>query len=150
MAAEEDELCCPITHERLRDPVTAEDNRVYEREAIVRWINENGTSPFTRQVLHINRLVPNERIKRLADQQRKLSVSYVSQDDHQVVVKDRFLFLRRLKCSRIDEYITNTCPWCCSPNRRPWVCLIIMLVIGVVGIISILTYSIVMGYAHGS
>jgi hypothetical protein len=81
MADEDDEISCPITCEYFRNLVTAEDNRVYERDAIVKWINEHGTSPFTRQVLHINRLVPNERIKKLADQHRKLSVSYCNQSD---------------------------------------------------------------------
>ena len=42
-------LICPITQEYFRDPVLAEDGRLYEREAITRWINEHRTSPFTRQ-----------------------------------------------------------------------------------------------------
>ncbi|CAF1551175.1 unnamed protein product, partial [Adineta steineri] len=37
--------------ELFRDPVIANDGHVYERVAITKWINEHGTSPFTRQPL---------------------------------------------------------------------------------------------------
>lgn len=40
---------CPITRELFYDPVIAEDGYIYERIAIEKWINENGTSPMTRE-----------------------------------------------------------------------------------------------------
>ena len=81
---DDDNLICPITQEYFRDPVLAEDGRLYEREAITRWINEHGTSPFTRQVLDVNHLQPDDEVRRRADRQRRrqrrrrrnLSVSY--------------------------------------------------------------------------
>ncbi|CAF3777001.1 unnamed protein product [Rotaria socialis] len=124
-----DNLCCPITFELYRDPVTAEDGFVYERGAIVQWINQNGTSPFTRQILHVDRLRPNERIRRLADQRRRLSVSYSNRNGGQVelpplrnaspirpvdatvfggnlaVVNDQFRRCRRVQCPDIRENI---------------------------------------------
>jgi hypothetical protein len=41
------ELCCSITKALPVDPVAAEDGRVYEREAIERWMQEKPTSPVT-------------------------------------------------------------------------------------------------------
>ena len=73
---DDDSLICPITQELFRDPVLAEDGRLYERAAITRWINEHGTSPFTRQVLDVNRLQPDLELRKRAEQRRRLSVSY--------------------------------------------------------------------------
>ena len=79
---DDDSLICPITQEYFRDPVLAEDGHLYERAAITRWITEHGTSPFTRQVLDVNRLQPNDEVRSRADQQRqKLSVSYNRESD---------------------------------------------------------------------
>ena len=76
-----DELICPITLELFRDPVRAKDGRVYEREAIVRWISQHGTSPFTRQPLQLNDLRPDERLKSLARARRGSTVSYNSHNE---------------------------------------------------------------------
>ena len=77
MLTDDDEnLICPITQEYFRDPVRADDGRLYEREAITRWINEHGTSPFTRQVLNVNYLQPDDEVRKRAEQRRRLSVSY--------------------------------------------------------------------------
>ena len=78
---EDDSLICPITQEVFRDPVLAEDGRLYERAAITRWINEHGTSPFTRQVLDVNRLEPDHEVRQIAEQRRRLSVSYNRESD---------------------------------------------------------------------
>ena len=51
-----DHFICPITLDVCRDPVLAEDGHVYERVAIVKWIEEQGTSPLTRQSLDVNDL----------------------------------------------------------------------------------------------
>jgi len=61
---------CPITGEKFRDPVVAEDGHTYERDAIVKWLKDgNETSPNTRQPLNINRLIPNLLVKQLIDEQ---------------------------------------------------------------------------------
>ncbi|CAF1033471.1 unnamed protein product [Adineta steineri] len=56
-------LRCPITLELFIDPVLAEDGQTYERSAIIQWIQQHGTSPFTRQQLSVSRLTPNRAIK---------------------------------------------------------------------------------------
>lgn len=69
------------TLEFFRDPVIAEDGRVYEREAIIKWILEHRTSPFTRQQLKINNLQPDDHLRRLARRRRNSIVSYSAQNN---------------------------------------------------------------------
>ena len=76
-----DDLTCPITLELYRDPVIALDGRVYEREAIIRWINAHGTSPFTRQPLRVEDLQPDDCLRRLAAERRNSTVSYNAHTD---------------------------------------------------------------------
>ena len=68
------DLSCPITLQLFRDPVIAGDGRVYEREAITRWILEHGSSPFTREPLRLNELHTDVHLKRICAQ-RKDSIS---------------------------------------------------------------------------
>ena len=42
------DLVCPITQELPFDPVMAEDGKIYERNAIVKWLGRERTSPVTR------------------------------------------------------------------------------------------------------
>jgi hypothetical protein len=71
----ENNLICPITHKIFQDPVLAGDGHVYERAAIVKWIQTNGTSPITLEPLNIDDLVPEENIKRLY-QRPQIPVTY--------------------------------------------------------------------------
>ena len=80
-----DELVCPITMEIFRDPVLAGDGRVYEREAITRWILEHGTSPFTREPLRIDQLQPDARLRQLASERRNSTVSYDAKNNSVVL-----------------------------------------------------------------
>ncbi len=73
---ETDDLICPITLRIFYDPVVAADGRTYERAAIVRWITEHGTSPFTRQPLKINELQSDDYLRKLAAERRSSIVSY--------------------------------------------------------------------------
>ena len=50
---------CPLTLQILRDPVVGADGHTYERDAICDWLNQNGTSPLTRQRMQVSDLVPN-------------------------------------------------------------------------------------------
>jgi hypothetical protein len=53
-------LSCPITRQRMTDPVlcTADGYR-YERAAITEWINSKGTSPMTRTAITLGNLIPD-------------------------------------------------------------------------------------------
>jgi hypothetical protein len=46
-------LCCPITHQRLRNPVLASDCHTYEQEALQAWLDLGNGSPVTREPLAI-------------------------------------------------------------------------------------------------
>ena len=56
---------CPITLDVCRDPVLAGDGHIYERVAIIKWIEEQGTSPLTREPLDVIGLYPLENIEQL-------------------------------------------------------------------------------------
>ena len=40
-------ITCPITQEPMREPVTGSDGQTYEKDAIVRWLNEKRSSPHS-------------------------------------------------------------------------------------------------------
>ncbi|GAB4821371.1 hypothetical protein N2152v2_008417 [Parachlorella kessleri] len=50
---------CPITQERMRDPVVAADGYSYERHAIEAWLSTRDTSPMTNDMLEDKVLIPN-------------------------------------------------------------------------------------------
>ncbi|CAF1422773.1 unnamed protein product, partial [Didymodactylos carnosus] len=61
------------------NPVLAEDGYTYERDAIIEWIQRDGTSPMTRQPLSIDRLQPNRAVRALVDDikaDNKCAVTY--------------------------------------------------------------------------
>ena len=49
---------CPITFAKFRFPVRTPTGHVYEREAIVKWLRQNGTDPLTRLPLDVSDLQP--------------------------------------------------------------------------------------------
>ncbi|CAF0912643.1 unnamed protein product [Didymodactylos carnosus] len=67
-------LICPITFELFDDPVMADDGHTYERRAIEEWINNNHTSPLTRQTLYIEALRPNFVVHQLVEEFKKVAV----------------------------------------------------------------------------
>lgn len=92
-----DELVCPITLERCHDPVLATDGHIYERKAITQWIEQNGTSPFTRQILHVEDLRADDHLKLnlvsqgisitpSIDQAKISSVNHLSRKNHSATV----------------------------------------------------------------
>ena len=49
---------CPITHKLFTDPHTAEDGRIYEKEAIQNWLKSKKQSPVTKEPMGTS-LVPS-------------------------------------------------------------------------------------------
>lgn len=86
---DDDSLTCPITLELFRDPVRAEDGRLYERKAITRWIHEHGTSPFTRQMLDINDLQPDDEVRKRAKLRRRATTAHTRKSDHNRLLSSR-------------------------------------------------------------
>ncbi|GMI27994.1 hypothetical protein TrRE_jg3120, partial [Triparma retinervis] len=52
-------FCCPLTKQRLEDPVIDPEGNTYERSAIEEWLKEHSTSPITRSPLSLEQLAPN-------------------------------------------------------------------------------------------
>lgn len=63
----EDSITCPITQMPMKDPVTGSDGQTYEKDAIIRWLNQNGTSPHDRRQMSITSLKVNPAIRFLCD-----------------------------------------------------------------------------------
>ena len=60
-------ITCPITQEPMHEPVTGSDGQTYEKDAIVRWLNEKGTSPHDRRTMNVGDLQVNASIRFLCD-----------------------------------------------------------------------------------
>ena len=60
-------ITCPITLTPMHNPVTGPDGQTYERDAIVHWLNEKGTSPHDRRAMTVNDLQVNAAIRFLCD-----------------------------------------------------------------------------------
>jgi len=74
----ESTLMCPITQEIMKDPVQGSDGQTYDRDAIVRWLNQKQTSPLTNLPMGIHDLKVNAAIKYLVDQYHAGNLSTLS------------------------------------------------------------------------
>lgn len=74
----ESTLMCPITQEIMKNPVQGSDGQTYERDAIVRWLNQKQTSPLTNLPMSIHDLKVNAAIKYLVDQYHAGNLSALS------------------------------------------------------------------------
>ena len=81
-----EELTCPISQELLMNPILMPDNRIYDYDSIKIWLEKNSTSPFTREVMSIEKgefLAEGhaifEKLKEYSQGERvKVEVEYVS------------------------------------------------------------------------
>ncbi|MBS4168544.1 U-box domain-containing protein [Parachlamydia sp. AcF125] len=67
-----EDCICPITRRYMKNPVTASDGSNYEAWAIEKWMEENGTSPITRERLS-KILTPNPALRAASERFRKFS-----------------------------------------------------------------------------
>jgi len=58
-----EEYICPLTMDIMAEPLLSREGHNYEREAILNWVGENGTSPLTREPLRPSQLVLNRAMK---------------------------------------------------------------------------------------
>lgn len=56
---------CPITHNIMCNPHIDNDGNTYEYNAILQWLENNNTSPITRNYLHYSHLKPNRSLLEL-------------------------------------------------------------------------------------
>jgi hypothetical protein len=58
------DLCCPISHELMKDPViVVESEQTYDRESIESWFKNNDTDPLTGKKVADKKLITNFAIK---------------------------------------------------------------------------------------
>ena len=60
-----DEFECPISLQIMENPVVAADGFSYERESIVKWLQEHETSPSTGATLPHKEVIPNNQLRSL-------------------------------------------------------------------------------------
>ena len=62
-------LCCPITCALMREPcLVTKTGNTFERSAIIRWIEDKGTSPIDRTLhLTLNDLAPNRALRAMVE-----------------------------------------------------------------------------------
>ena len=58
-----EDLCCPISHDLMVDPVLINDGHTYEKENIIRWLKTNNKSPLTNEIVKFNYHEPDKFIK---------------------------------------------------------------------------------------
>ena len=49
-----EDLCCPISHDLMINPVLISDGHTYEKENIIRWLKTNNKSPLTNEIVKFN------------------------------------------------------------------------------------------------
>jgi len=64
-------LFCPITHELMNDPYSANDGHTYERSAIEEWLKSSNISPATGKPLKSKDIRPNHAMRQVIDKYRK-------------------------------------------------------------------------------
>ena len=57
------DFICPITLERMRNPVMCADGHTYERYAIERWLSDKSTSPLSGALLEDTSVTPNHALR---------------------------------------------------------------------------------------
>eukprot|EP00961_Rhodomonas_salina_P164528 2216687-Rhodomonas_salina.1 len=68
---------CPITQEKMRDPVIAADGFTYERSAIETWFASCRRSPSTNNDLPNTKLIPNRILKQIIEDSTEIDFEAV-------------------------------------------------------------------------
>lgn len=73
-------VICPITMLPIKDPVQTPDGNLYERDAILRWIEQNPTDPLNNQLLSKHNLLACPELKaQLALYEKKVGRTHLNQ-----------------------------------------------------------------------
>ncbi|CAK9013794.1 unnamed protein product [Durusdinium trenchii] len=71
------DLCCPISHALMEDPVVAADGFTYERTCILQWFKSSNRSATTGQPLETQALHPNQHMKSAIVEYKQKSVAEI-------------------------------------------------------------------------
>lgn len=97
-------ITCPITLAPMHNPVTAPDGQTYEKEAIVKWLSEKGTSPHDRRVMTANELQVNAAIRFLCDKYHSGEITAAETPRAKPAI---FYNSIKLNCDVFKRIITN-------------------------------------------
>ena len=76
---------CPITHDRMTDPVLAPDTYNYERSAIMQALAMNPISPMTRQPMTADQLIENRELR------QEIESAFASADTVMVELEEKIV-----------------------------------------------------------
>ncbi|MCK4967967.1 MAG: U-box domain-containing protein [Candidatus Aenigmarchaeota archaeon] len=80
---------CPITLEIMTDPVMDNENRSYERAAIVKWLENHDTAPLSRSPLRVEDLRDNRDLKNVIEEfikkNNKCRIQDTKSDKHEKI-----------------------------------------------------------------
>jgi hypothetical protein len=79
-----DEFLCPISLEIMHNPYIAIDGYTYEYSNILKWILEHHNSPYTRELLTLESLIPNYSLKNLIEK-------YLSDNNYLKTTPEEFI-----------------------------------------------------------
>jgi len=60
-----EDLCCPISHELMIDPVIINDGHTYERNNILEWFRTSNKSPLTNEYINNHNVNNNFTVKKI-------------------------------------------------------------------------------------
>ena len=60
-----EDLCCPISHDLMINPVLISDGHTYEKNNIIRWLKTNNKSPLTNEIVKFNYYEQDKFIKKM-------------------------------------------------------------------------------------
>lgn len=95
----EQNIICPITMEIMYNPVIASDGKIYEHDAIKRWLKENDRSPITNETLE-PKVYKNPLLKMMID---KYLEQYPHLKDKQYRIQNTYFD----NIKKINKYINK-------------------------------------------
>ncbi|CAJ1955833.1 unnamed protein product [Cylindrotheca closterium] len=104
---------CPITNEPFVDPVVDHEGNTYEKKAIEEWLEQNSTSPITRNPLTLDQLLPNRALKNLIAESQEEDGSVNSANTSPTVSDDKADFenqealMELAKTARVQSIISG-------------------------------------------
>ncbi len=108
---------CPITQDTITNAYIDKEGNTYEKDAIIKWVEINKTSPITRNTLLLSDLSPNRAINNII-QSNKTTIT--SQNNNNVDKQ----YDKCRKCDKVlkvsTAYKGKKKPLCYS--CRPWEC----------------------------
>ena len=102
-------IICPITHQIFYNPVTIDDGYTYEKQAIEKWLENNKTSPMTKDKITIINFKVNIVIKNIIENYLLENPDKKEEQFKEYIVKNNFVWdnFKNLTIIKQKEYLDN-------------------------------------------